>query len=71
MFSLFLVYEGSADLGPVTICRVADDSLTRNVATRALAKVSQTAEALRLVDGEASADAFGEADRLRSVLATI
>jgi hypothetical protein len=71
MFSLFLVYEGSAELGPVTICRVADDSLTRNVASRALAKVTQTAEALRLVDDEASADAFSEAGRLRSVLETI
>ena len=71
MFSLFLVYEGSADLGPVTICRIADDSLTRNFASCALAKVAKTAEALRLVDGDASEDALSEADRLRSVLATI
>jgi hypothetical protein len=71
MYSLLLVYEGSSDLGPVPICRVADETLTRDVAIRAIDKLSKRAHVLRPIDGEAADDADTEADRIRSVLATI
>ena len=70
-FSLFLVFEGSPELGPVPICRVADADLTKNVAAFALDRASRRMSALRLVSEEASADASFEVDKLRSVLASI
>jgi hypothetical protein len=71
MYSLLLVYEGSGELGPLAICRVTDEALTRRVARRAIEKLSARANVLRPIYGEAAEDADLEADRLRSVLATI
>lgn len=71
MISLFVVYEGSAELGPVPICRVADARLTRRVTAFALAKATQTATAMRVVDDDAFSEASDEVDRLRAVLATV
>jgi hypothetical protein len=70
-FSLFLVFEGSSDLGPVPFCRVADEQLTRRVANFALDKASRTARALRLVDDDAASDADLEVDRLRAIVDVI
>jgi hypothetical protein len=71
MISLFVVFEGSTELGPVPICRVTNSRLTRRVTAFALAKTTQTAEAMRIVDDEASSEASCEVDRLRAVLATV
>jgi hypothetical protein len=71
MYSLLLIYEGSSDIGPVPICRVSDEALTRNVARRAIDKLSERANVLRPIDDAAAEDADLEADRIRSVLATI
>ncbi len=70
-YSLFVVFEGSENLGPVPICRIVDAGLTKIVANFALAKATRSATALRTFSDEASDEAFCEADRLRSIIATI
>ena len=71
LFSAFLVYEGSRELGPVAICRVVDPEITRAVGAAALNKTMQMAEAMRIVDADAFSDACDEADRIRAVMAAI
>ncbi len=70
-FSLFLVFEGSSETGPVPLCRVVDPGLTHQVAEFALAKASRSADALGFVDRDAAFYATCEADRLRVILAMI
>ncbi len=68
MFSLFVVFEGSAELGPVPIVRVSDDKLTRSVAGRALLTLSKRADALLLMDEAASVDVRHEVEALRAII---
>lgn len=71
MFSLLLVYCGSEELGIVPICQIDDDALTRDFAKRAINKLDQEANVLRLIDGAAAEDAMSAVDRLRTVLGAI
>jgi hypothetical protein len=71
MFSLLLVYRGSQELGDVPIVQLDDDSLSRDFARRAIVRLDQKANVLRLIDGEAADDAMNQVDRLRAVLQTV
>ncbi len=71
MITLFVVYEGSPELGPVPICRVSNSGLTRRVTRFALAKANQTAAAMRIIDDDAFSEATREVDRLQAALAAV
>jgi hypothetical protein len=70
-FSLFVMFEGSGELGPVPLCRIADADITREAVSRALDKTAQRARLGGLEYSAVRADICRQEQDLRDILLMI
>lgn len=70
-FSLFVVFEGAADLAPLPLCRISDPEITRCAVAQALDKASKREAANLLEDNVVRTEISRQAEDLRGILALI
>jgi hypothetical protein len=70
-FSLFVVFEGSRDLGPVPLCRIADQSIIKDAIARALENASRKVRTASLDDEVVHSEICRQEEYLRDILAMI
>lgn len=70
-FSLFVVFEGSSDLGPLPLCRISDKEIIRSAVTQALDKAAKRASIDLLDDDVVRSEISKQENDLRGILALI